>query len=90
MSNLVLYQLESRIAYLTLNRPEKRNALNPEMISALKEALTKASSDSDAKVIIIRSNGTVFSAGADLEHLQKLQNNSKYKVNFWTKPFLFF
>lgn len=80
MSNLVLYQLESRIAYLTLNRPAKRNALNPEMINALKEALTKASSDSEAKVIIIRSNGTVFSAGADLEHLQKLQSNS-YEEN---------
>lgn len=80
MNNLVLYQLESRIAYLTLNRPAKRNALNPEMINALKEALTKASSDSEAKVIIIRSSGTVFSAGADLEHLQKLQNNS-YEEN---------
>ncbi|GDX51162.1 enoyl-CoA hydratase [Bacteroidota bacterium] len=80
MDNLVLYHTENRIAYFTLNRPDKRNALNPEMISALKNALTKAKNDDEAKVIVIKSSGTVFSAGADLEHLQILQKNS-YEEN---------
>lgn len=80
MNNLVLYYTENRIAYLTLNRPDKRNALNPEMINALKNALTNAKNDDEAKVIVIKSNGTVFSAGADLDHLQTLQKNS-YEEN---------
>ncbi len=80
MNNLVLFQRENRITYLTLNRPEKRNALNQEMISSLKNELINAKTDTETKVIVLRSNGTVFSAGADLEHLQKIQNNS-YEEN---------
>ena len=76
MNEFVLYEVKERIAYLTLNREDKRNALNPEMISALKEALIKAKNDVTVKVIVLKSNGTVFSAGADLDHLQKMQQNS--------------
>ena len=76
MNEFVLYECSDRIACLTLNRADKRNALNPEMIDALKAALTKAKNNADAKVIVIKSNGTVFSAGADLDHLQAMQKNS--------------
>ncbi len=74
MSQLVLYEVESRIALLTLNRAEKRNALNPELIIELTEALNKAKNDKQVKIVIIKNSGTVFSGGADLSHLQKLQN----------------
>ncbi|MEI7803664.1 MAG: enoyl-CoA hydratase/isomerase family protein [Bacteroidota bacterium] len=76
MNEFVLYECSERIAYLTLNRADKRNALNPEMIAALKSALIKAQHDTAAKVIVLKSNGTVFSAGADLEHLQTMQQNT--------------
>ena len=76
MNEFVLYEVTERIAYLTLNRADKRNALNPEMIAALKDALIKAKHDVTVKVIVLKSNGTVFSAGADLDHLQKMQQNN--------------
>jgi len=76
MDNMVLYQVSDRIATITINRPEKRNALNPQLISELTEAFIVASEDDLVKVIILKANGDAFSAGADLEYLQQLQNNS--------------
>nr|WP_199156564.1 enoyl-CoA hydratase-related protein [Pedobacter sp. ASV2] len=76
MNDLVLYQVSDRIATITINRPEKRNALNPALISALTEAFIRASEDDLVKVIVLKANGDAFSAGADLEYLQQLQNNS--------------
>lgn len=74
--SLVLYEVKEQIAYLTLNRPDKRNALNNEMVLALTEAIKNAAEDHAAKVIILKANGKVFCAGADLAYLQQLQNNS--------------
>lgn len=75
-SSLVLYSVKERIATISLNRPDKRNAFNPELVSALTEALLQASDDEEVKVIILKAIGDVFSAGADLAYLQQLQNNS--------------
>ncbi len=74
--NLVLYEVKERIGYITLNRPEKRNALSYELVTALKEAFDQAEKDPTAKVIVLRANGEAFCAGADLASLQKLQNFS--------------
>lgn len=76
MENLVLYNVAERIATITLNRPEKRNALNPALISALTDAFIQAEEDDNVKVVILNANGGTFSAGADLEYLQQLQNNT--------------
>ncbi len=70
------YYIEDRVGYITLNRPEKRNSLNYEVISELKEAFDLAESDDDCKVIILKAKGDVFCAGADLGYLQSLQDNS--------------
>ncbi|MGY0037284.1 enoyl-CoA hydratase/isomerase family protein [Pedobacter sp. NJ-S-72] len=59
-----------------MNRPDKRNAFNPELVSSLTGALLKASDDEEVKVIILKAIGDVFSAGADLAYLQQLQNNT--------------
>ncbi len=74
------YHTAERIAYLTLNRPDKRNALNVALVAALKEALQGANLDPGVKVIVLRANGKAFCAGADLETLQQLQRNS-YEEN---------
>lgn len=74
--NLVLYEVKERIGYITLNRPEKRNALSYELVTALKETFDQAENDPTAKVIVLRANGEAFCAGADLASLQKLQNFS--------------
>jgi len=47
--DIVLYEVKERIGYLTSNRPEKRNALNYELVAALKEAFTKAENDPGVK-----------------------------------------
>ena len=73
---MIEFHVEDRIGFITLNRAEKRNALNPEIIKALTQTFKEAIADSGVKVIILRANGEVFSAGADLAYLQQLQNNS--------------
>lgn len=72
----ISYETKDRIGFITLNRPEKRNALNDQVVSELKEIFNKASEDDAAKVIVLRANGKAFCAGADLAYLQQLQNNS--------------
>ena len=78
--NLVEYNVEDRICFITLNRPEKRNALNPELVAALKEALDRAQKDTQAKVIVLQARGEAFCAGADLAYLQQLRDFS-YEEN---------
>jgi methylglutaconyl-CoA hydratase len=78
--SLVTYFVDNRIGYITLNRPKKRNALNAEMVTALKKAFTKAENDDNCKVIVLQANGEAFCAGADLAYLQQLQNNT-YEEN---------
>ncbi|MFN6943749.1 MAG: enoyl-CoA hydratase/isomerase family protein [Cytophagaceae bacterium] len=74
--DLVLLENKDRLAYITINRPEKRNALNFEVVKQLKEKIQHADQDDSVKVIILTGAGEVFCAGADLEYLQTLQKNS--------------
>lgn len=73
---LVVSEVSDRVAYLTLSRPEKRNALSFAMVKELKEAMQQAIHDPAVKVIVLRAEGKVFCAGADLEYLLKLQEYS--------------
>lgn len=77
---LVLYTVSERIATIYINRPEKRNALNPDLVNQLTEHFIKASEDDSVKVIVLKANGSAFSAGADLEYLLSLQQNT-YEEN---------
>lgn len=74
---LVDYSVKDRIGFITLNRPEKRNALSHELVSELKLAFEKAETDSGVKVVILRANGEAFCAGADLTYLDKLLSFSR-------------
>lgn len=65
----VLVELANGVLNLTLNRPEKRNALDSRTVQALHEALDRAELDGDACVIAIRGAGKDFCAGADLAEL---------------------
>ncbi len=76
MSNLVLYEVKNRVGYITLNRPEKRNALSFEFVQEIKAVFKKAEADTECKVIVLKANGEAFCAGADLAYLQQLQNNT--------------
>ncbi len=57
---------------ITLARPEKRNALSPELITEISSALDEAVADSDVRVVILTGEGNTFCAGADLSYIQQL------------------
>ncbi len=78
--NYIKYSVSKRIAFITLNRAEKRNALNFEVVTELIKAFTSAKDDANVKIIILKAEGTVFCAGADLTYIQQLQKNT-YEEN---------
>lgn len=97
---MIKYEIKSNTAVITLNRPEKRNSLNPELVNSIKDAISNSESDTNVKSIIITGEGSSFCAGADLSYLNQIkdfsitenQNDSKnlaemYKsVYFCSKP----
>ncbi len=68
----IIYKIENSTATITLNRPEKRNALNDSSVNLLKDYLNKANEDNSLRTIIIRGEGKDFCSGADLSALQKI------------------
>ncbi len=66
MSLKVLYEAGDGIARVTLNRPEKRNALDAEVVAALRGAIMQADGDKAVRAIVIRGAGKDFCSGADL------------------------
>ncbi|MCJ8164923.1 enoyl-CoA hydratase/isomerase family protein [Pontibacter sp. E15-1] len=75
----VHYEVIDRVGYVTLARAEKRNALNHEVVSELKRAFATAEDDEACKVVVLRAEGKVFCAGADLEYIQQLQQNDYHE-----------
>mgnify|MGYP003310251813 CR=1 FL=1 len=69
MNNAVLYEVKDGVATVTLNRPERLNAVNDEIRAGLREKLDDAAKDSDVKVIIVTGAGRGFCAGADMDGL---------------------
>ncbi len=78
--SLVLLSITNRVATVSLNRPDKRNALNFELVRELKSTLLELASNDLVKVIVLTGEGEAFCAGADLAYLQQLQNNT-YEEN---------
>jgi enoyl-CoA hydratase len=66
---VVEYQTQGRIAVITLNRPEARNAVNGDVASGLENALDKYEADPELWVAILTANGKAFCAGADLKEI---------------------
>lgn len=76
MSQIVNKFVKDRIGSITLNRPNKRNALSPEMVEALKVAFREFREDDSVKIIVLKAEGKAFCAGADLAYLQSMQKFS--------------
>lgn len=96
MSELVTYSRRDRVAYLTLNRPERRNALNLDMFAAFSHALDQLDEDSEAGVAILRGEGPGFCAGMDLSNsgqsryidqtsLWDDRERLRVQMDFWTR-----
>lgn len=69
---VLLVRREGGVAWLTMNRPEKRNALNAELIDALKAALREADADPETRVVALEGAGKDFCSGADLSALRTI------------------
>ena len=69
MAALVLYEVRDRIALITVNDPDRRNAVTAEMSEQLRDAVSRAESDPDVNAVIVTGAGKAFCAGADLSAL---------------------
>jgi enoyl-CoA hydratase/carnithine racemase len=74
---MTLVRTEDRdaVRHLVLNRPEKRNALNGEVIAELGAAIEAAAADPEVRVVVLRGEGAMFSSGMDLHDLRNLSEN---------------
>jgi methylglutaconyl-CoA hydratase len=72
MEKPIFEQRDGPILVLTLNDPERANPLSPAMVVALSEALEMAASDAELRAVILTGAGRHFSAGADLEALERI------------------
>jgi 2-(1,2-epoxy-1,2-dihydrophenyl)acetyl-CoA isomerase len=79
----ILYQIENSVLTITLNRPDKLNAMTPSLLRELKQAFEQANSDSAVRVVILTGAGRGFCAGADLAAASELmmQGGFSYEEN---------
>jgi enoyl-CoA hydratase/carnithine racemase len=63
---VVLYEVDDKVSVITLNRPEKLNAISPELRHQLTESFTRADADTATSVVLLRAEGRSFCAGYDI------------------------
>lgn len=80
--SFIEYSVKNRVATITLNRPEQRNAQNAELLKALDDAYATAVADDDVGVIVLNANGKHFSAGHDIS--MDVFNSDPWKSMFDT------
>jgi len=77
-----LIDINDGVATITLNRPDKGNALSAAMMHALEGRIGEAIADEGVRVVVIAANGRIFSAGHDLEEMLEHKNNDWQKAHF--------
>ena len=94
---LVLIEKQGAVAIVRLNRPDKLNALSPEMLASLAEALESLNKDDETRAIVLTGSERAFAAGADIEAMAKaspvdmlLRNTRQYWQRLWAldKPLI--
>lgn len=73
---MIKFEEKNGTGIIYLNRPDKKNALNPQLISELKNIIVRLKNDDNIKSLIISGKGDTFCAGADLNYLQELSSNT--------------
>ncbi|HZT89723.1 MAG TPA: enoyl-CoA hydratase-related protein [Stellaceae bacterium] len=76
--DLVLYECADRIATISLNRPDKLNAVSDEVVKALDDAFHRFDTDPEAEVAILCGRGRAFSSGADV-HQRQLRSREEFE-----------
>ena len=79
MSVLIEKQIDGKVAYLRLNRPEVFNSFNREMALLLQDELENCESDGDIRAVVITGNGKAFCAGQDLKEVTTPELNPGFK-----------
>lgn len=82
MPNAVVARHEGHIVWVKLNRPERLNAMNKQLVEELSETLDRAESDETARVIILHGEGRAFCSGDDLKDLDA-QTASEAATQAW-------
>ena len=86
--SLVEFELDGHIAVVTLNRPEARNAINPEVGVRLAEAWQQVKDNDQVRVAVLTGRGSAFCAGADLGQLIPLISGARKPENEWDERVL--
>ena len=82
MSDAVIYETRGPAAWITINRPEKMNALNEAVLAGLHELLDRAVADDEVKVVVVTGAGErAFSAGADIHEMAELSDEERARRN---------
>jgi enoyl-CoA hydratase len=85
----LIFEIKNHVAYLTINRPEVHNAMNPEAMVQMGEAWRRVADDNDIRVAIITGAGNrAFSAGADLGKLIPLFSGARAPEDEWDRKIL--
>ncbi len=80
---LVEFETRGHIAVITLNRPDARNAINPEVAVRLADAWARVKEDPEVRVAVITGSGSAFCAGADLGQLIPMMSGARKPENEW-------
>ncbi len=75
------------VRHLVLNRPDKRNAMNGELIQELGAAIEEAAADAGVRVVVVRGEGAIFSSGMDLNDLRELSQDPG-RLRSYRRPIL--
>src|SRR3989304_5988305 len=78
----ILARKHAGIGWLTLNRPERRNAISLEMSEAIAAAAADFADDADVRGVIIHGAGGAFSAGADIGEFEKLRSDAEAAARY--------
>lgn len=76
----VKFEKQNKVAWITLNRPEKRNALTQTMMKEWRNLLSEIGQDENCRVIVVTGEGKAFSAGVDLSVFQEIKIESGYEM----------
>lgn len=88
-NSLVTYRREDHVGFITLNRPEKLNAMSLSLWDSLSRAISDAEEDSESRVVVLRGEGRSFCAGLDLSpendliHMVTATPSAKQKTDFY-------
>src|SRR4051794_5861030 len=84
---LVAVEDRGAVRHIVMERAEKRNALNGELIESLADAFQEAAHDDSVRVVILRGDGPMFSSGMDLGNLAELSENPE-RLHDYRKPII--